>query len=232
MSVENQPAQRIALLAGGTGLTGSALLRVLLAGADYARIHAVTRRPLLLDHPRLANRVVTPEQVPAKLAGTKIHDAFCCLGAPQPRSASPAQLRAVDLELTLAFARAAQSLGATRFVVVSAAGASRAAKPAFLQVKGEMEAALRELRFPSLDILQPGAVLGLRPQTSVAGLMQMLLRPLVNPLLGGSLAALRSISGEDLGAAMAGAARAQRGGVQIYAGSGLRALSHAGQRRS
>src|SRR6478736_8441165 len=88
MSVENQPAQRVALLAGGTGLTGSALLRVLLAGADYARIHAVTRRPLLLDLPRLANRVVTPEQVPAKLAGTKIHDAFCCLGAPQPRSAS------------------------------------------------------------------------------------------------------------------------------------------------
>src|SRR6186713_549941 len=116
MSVENQPAQRVALVAGGTGLTGSALL---------------------LDHPRLANRVLPLEQIPAKLAGTKIHDAFCCLGAPEPRRASAAQLRAVDLELTLAFARAAQSLGATRFVVVSAAGASRSAASAFLKVKGD-----------------------------------------------------------------------------------------------
>jgi len=232
MSVENQPAQRVALVAGGTGLTGSALLRVLLAGDEYARIHAVTRRALLLDHPRLANRVLPLEQIPAKLAGTKIHDAFCCLGAPEPRRASAAQLRAVDLELTLAFARAAQSLGATRFVVVSAAGASRSAASAFLKVKGDMEAALRELRFPSVDVLQPGLVLGLRPQTSAVGLVQMLLRPLVDPLLGGRLAALRTISGEDLGAAMAGAARAQRGGLQIYTGSGLRALSRAGRRRN
>jgi uncharacterized protein YbjT (DUF2867 family) len=232
MSDENQPAQRVALVAGGTGLTGGALLRVLLAGTEYARIHAVTRRALLLDQPRLANRVVPLEQVQAKLAGTKIHDAFCCLGAPEPRSASAAQLQAVDLGLTLAFARAAQSLGATRFVVVSAAGASRTAKSPFLRVKGEMEAALRELRFPSLEVLQPGAVLGLRPQTSVAGLLQMGLRPLVNPLLGGRLAALRAITGEDLAAAMAGAARAQRGGVQILAGAGLRAQSQAGRQRS
>jgi uncharacterized protein YbjT (DUF2867 family) len=232
MSVENQPAQRVALVAGGTGLTGGALLRVLLAGAEYARVHAITRRPLLLDHPRLANRVVAPEQIPAKMAGTKIHDAFCCLGAAEPHHASVAQLRAVDLELTLAFARAAQLLGATRFVVVSAAGASRSAKPAFLRVKGEMEVALRELHFPSLEILQPGTVLGVRAQTSAVALMQMLLRPLANPLLGGRLAALRAISGEDLAAAMAAAARAQRGGVQIHAGTGLRALSQAGQRRS
>ena len=231
MSVEIQPAQRIALVAGGTGLTGSALLRVLLAGAEYARVHAVTRRPLLLDNARLANRVVAPEQMPAKLAGTKIHDAFCCLGAPQPRAATVAQLRAVDLDMSLAFARAAQSLGATRFVVISAAGADPSAAAAFLRVKGEMETALRKLRFPSLDILQPHAVLGLRPQTSVAGLLEMTLRPWVNPLLQGRLDALRAISGEDLAAAMGGAARTQRSGVQIYSGSGLQLLSQARRRQ-
>jgi len=231
MSVEIQPAQRTALVAGGTGLTGSALLRLLLAGAGYARVHAVTRRPLLLDHARLANRVLAPEQIPAKLAGTRIHDAFCCLGAPQPRAATVAQLRAVDLELSLAFARAAQSLGATRFVVISAAGADPSAASAFLRVKGEMETALRTLRFPSLDILQPHTVLGLRPQTSAARMLQMALRPWVNPLLRGRLDALRAISGEDLAEAMGGAARTQRGGVQIYAGSGLRVLSQAMRRQ-
>jgi len=230
MAVEIQPAPRVALVAGGTGLAGGALLRALLAGADYARVHAITRRPLLLDHPRLAIRVLAMDQIPAKLAGTKINDAFCCLGAAQARSASVAELRTVDLESTLAFARAAQALGATRLVVVSAAGASPSAAQPFLRVKGEMELALRELRFPSLDVLQPGAVFGLRPQASATALLQMLLRPAANPFLQGRLAAFRAISGEDLGAAMAGAARVRRGGVQLYAGQALRALSQAGRR--
>lgn len=227
---DNQPAQRVALVAGGTGLTGSALLPVLLAGLDYARVHAITRRPLLLDHPRLANRVLAFEQLPAKLAGTRINDAFCCLGAPRARAADIAELRAVDLALTLTFARAAQALGATRFVVVSAAGADATSSSPFLKVKGEMESALRELRFPALDVLQPGAVLGLRAHDSAANLLQMVLRPALNPLLHGRLAVHRAIAATELAAAMAGAARAQRTGVHLHAGPALRSLSQAGRR--
>lgn len=227
---DNQPAQRVALVAGGTGLTGSALLPVLLAGLDYSRVHAITRRPLLLDHARLANRVLPVDQLPARLAGTRINDAFCCLGASRARAADVAQLRAVDLGLTVAFARAAQALGATRFVVISAAGADAGSANAFLKVKGEMESALRELRFPALDVLQPGAVLGLRPQDTVANLLQMVLRPALNPLLHGRLAMHRAIAATDLAAAMAGAARSQRGGVHFHAGPALRSLSQAGRR--
>ena len=51
MPVEAPIPQRMALVAGGTGLTGRALLKLLLTGSDYARIHAVTRRPVPLDHP-------------------------------------------------------------------------------------------------------------------------------------------------------------------------------------
>jgi len=227
---DNPPAQRVALVAGGTGLTGSALLPVLLAGLDYARVHAITRRPLLLDHPRLANRVVPFEQLPAKLAGTRINDAFCCLGAPRARAADASELRAVDLAQTLAFARAAQALGATRFIVVSAAGADVASTTPFLKIKGEMESELRALRFPALDVLQPGAVLGLRAQDSAAALLQLVLRPALNPLLHGRLAVHRAIAATELAAAMAGAARAQRGGMHLYAGPALRSLSQAGRR--
>lgn len=230
MVVENQPAQRVALVAGGTGLTGSALLPLLLAGVDYSRVHAITRRPLILDHQRLANRVVALEQIPAKLAGTRINDAFCCLGAPRPRKADPAQLRAVDVAMTLTFARAAQALGATRFVVVSVFGADAASAHPFLRAKGEMETALRELRFPAMDVLQPAAVLGLRPQGNVQELLELALRPLLNPLLQGGLAGHRAISAPDLAAAMAGVARSQRSGLHVYSGQTLRGLSQAGRR--
>ena len=230
MPVEAPIAPRMALVAGGTGLTGRALLRLLLTGSDYARIHAVTRRPVPLDHPRLANRILPLEQVQAKLVGIKVNDAYCCLGAPQARRGAVAQLRPVDVDLALCFARAAVSLGATRFVVVSAAGADRNSASAFLRVKGEMESALRELRFPAIDILAPGVVTGLRPQMQFADWLAML-RPLLNPLLPGSLAVRRAVTPDLLAAAMLGAARSQRGGVHVYSGTSLQELAESGLRQ-
>ena len=49
---------RVALLAGASGLVGSRLLPLLLGATEYSRVLALTRRPLLFDHARLANRVV------------------------------------------------------------------------------------------------------------------------------------------------------------------------------
>ena len=227
-----QAPQRVALLAGASGLTGAALLRLLLAGTDYARILALTRRPLLQDHPRLANRVLPLERAQAGLAGQRCTDAFCCIGAPQARRGSYPELKAVDVDLTLAFARAALATGATRFIVVSAAGADRRATRPFLRAKAEMEAGLRELRFAHVDILQPGVVLGVRAQMGVGEMAQLALLPLLNPVLRGSLAARRAIGAEELAAAMLGAARSQRNGIHQYAGTTLQELARRGRSAS
>jgi uncharacterized protein YbjT (DUF2867 family) len=212
-------------------MTGRALLKLLLAGGDYARIHAVSRRPVPLDHPRLANRILPLEQIQARLTGIRVNDAFCCLGAPQARAGTVAELRPVDLELTLAFARTALGLGASRLIVVSAAGADRKAKSAFLRVKGELESSLKELRFPAVDILAPGCVPAVRARMGTGDWLAML-HPLLNPLLQGSLAAHRAVAPPELAAAMVGAARAQRGGVHVYAGASLRELARTGLRRT
>jgi uncharacterized protein YbjT (DUF2867 family) len=232
LAVESQAAQRVALVAGGTGITGAALLRLLLGNNEFARVHAVTRRPLPLDHPRLANRILKFEELGARLAGLRCTDAFCSIGASLGPRASAAQLRQVDVDLVLAFARAAQAAGATRLVVVSAARADRAATPPFQRSKGEMEALLRELRFPSLEILQPGPVLGLRAQATATDMLRLALLPLLNPLLQGGMAPSRAIQATDLAAAMLGAARSQRRGVYCYAGQGLRDLAIAGRRQA
>jgi uncharacterized protein YbjT (DUF2867 family) len=223
-------AQRIALVAGGTGLTGRALLRLLLAGSDYARIHALSRRPVPHDNPRLANRIAPLEQIETKLTGIKVNDAFCCLGAPGARRGTLAQLKP-DLDLTLAFARTALRLGASRLVVISVAGADRNSTVPFLRVKGELESALREVRIPAIDIIAPGVVCAVREQMGVTQWLGML-RPLLNPLLPGSLAVHRALSPADVAAAMLGAARSQRGGVHVHAGTRLGELAVSGRRRS
>lgn len=231
MAEDKRAGTRIALVAGTTGLTGSELLRRLLAGNDYARIYAVTRRPLLLDHARLANRVLPLEQVGAQLKGLRCDDVFCSLGASQARRGSLGELQAVDRDLVAGFARAAQSFGATRCIVVSAFGADPAAANPFLRVKGQMEVALRELRFATLEILRPGRVLGARPQMSLLTALQDLLLPLANPLLLGPLEGRQGIAAGTLAAAMIGAAHAQRAGVHISAGAALRQLSRGAPRR-
>jgi uncharacterized protein YbjT (DUF2867 family) len=221
---------RTALVAGANGLTGSALVRLLVRGNDYARVHALTRRPLPLENPRLSNRILKYEELVARLAGTRCDDAFCCLGAAGGPRASAAELRRVDLELALAFARAARGAGASRLVVVTAAGAAPGARKEFLRAKGELEAALRELRFPALDLLQPGTVVGERPGGGVVDTLRHVVAPLVNLALPGRLAQTRWISGADLAAAMLGAARAQRRGITSYAGRRLQQLTSAGNR--
>lgn len=230
MAAELQSAPRAALVAGASGLTGAALLRLLLRGSDYARVHAITRRALPLDHPRLANRILRFEELGQRLAGLRCQDAFCCLGAPRGPGATTPLLRLVDFEFALEFARAALAAGATRLVVVSAAGADAASATPFLRVKGELEAALRTLGFVSLDILQPGAVTGMRAGDGVPQLLRSAWRPLLNPLLRGGQESRRAISGADLAAAMLGAARTQRRGVYCYAGRSLREFAAAGSR--
>ena len=93
----NEP--RVALVAGASGLTGSALLPLLLREEGFARVLALSRRPLPMEHARLANRILKFDEMERSLKGQRCTDAFCALGAPGGPLASEAQLREVDLRL-------------------------------------------------------------------------------------------------------------------------------------
>lgn len=223
------PQTRAALIAGSTGLTGRRLLDVLLQCGDFARVHALSRRPLPFDHPRLANRILQLEAMDARLAGVNCEVAFCCLGTTLRVAGSDAGLRHVDVDLVMNFACAARLCGAQRFVVLSAAGAATGSRHATLRHKADLEQALRGVGFASLDILQPGPILGLRTQPRFKEMMSSLLLPLVAPFMLGGLAKHRPIEANELALAMLGAARSQRRGTYVYSGRALRTLVRQGE---
>jgi len=197
----------------------------LLAGAsEFTRTYAVTRRPLGREHPRLANRIVQFERLEAQLKGLSAHTAFCCLGASDEDARDPASLRALELEGVLAFARAARAAGVQRFVHLSCAAADARSKDARMRYKAEVERGLEALGFASLDILQPGPLLGMRRHVRLADLGRMLIMPLINPMLTGAREPRRAISATAVAAAMLGAARSGRRGVYRYTYASLRAL--------
>ena len=131
----------------------------------------------------------------------------------------------------LAFARAAKAAGGRRFVVISSVGASATARNFYLRTKGEMEDQLMSLGFESLDILQPSLLLGWRREVRPLEIAAIAAMPLMRPLLRGKYVRYRPISARALGAAMLGASRSGRRGVQRYDWVGLQALARIGATR-
>jgi uncharacterized protein YbjT (DUF2867 family) len=219
------PEPKVVLLAGASGLVGQCALDALLDAPDIARVFAVTRRPLGREHPRLANRIVQFDKLETQLRGMTCHIAVCCLGTTIRQAGSQKAFRQVDVDYVLAFARTAKAAQAQRFVVVSSAGADVAAKNFYLHTKGEMEEAVAKVGFVSLDILQPGPLLGLRRQMRPLEFGALLVMPLVNPFLRGAREAFRGIPAKNVGAAIVGATRSGRRGVNRYTYSGMGALT-------
>lgn len=139
------------LLAGATGLVGGLVLDLL---ADAI---PVTRRPIRGCPGVVADFDDLPPLPPA---GT----AICALGTTRAKAGSDAAFRAVDLQAVLAFARAAQAAGVTHFILVSSVGADPNARLLYPRTKGEVEAALADMNFARLDILQPGLLIGPRSE--------------------------------------------------------------------
>ena len=221
-----ESAGRISLVAGGSGLVGGQLLPLLLQAPQYARVHALSRRPLPFDHPRMANRVVRFEaSLQAQLKGLQCQDAFCCLGTTIRDAGSQAAFRAIDHDLVLEFAQLALACGAERLVVVSALGANAASKNFYLRVKGEMEKAVEGLRFRALDILQPSLLLGARRDLRVLELSAQVAMRLVNPLLLGRWSRFRAIPAATVAAAMCGAACSGRRGTYRYTYEAIRSVA-------
>ena len=216
---------KVALIAGASGLVGGYALTALLGAPEYTRVWALTRRPIGREHPRLANRIVVFERMVDQLKGLVVNDAFCAIGTTIADAGSQEAFRAADVNAVLLFARAARTAGATRFVVVSSVGADSNSKKFYLRTKGEMEEAVADIGFTSVDILQPSLLLGPRKSLRPLEITGRIFAPLINPLLTGTREAYRAISAETVGRAMLGAARAGRRGVYRYTYGDLRRLA-------
>lgn len=175
---------RNVLLAGATGLVGREILSGLLADASIGAVHVLVRRPLGLQHSKLAVHVVEFTALPRLPA---VDEAYLALGTTIKVAGSQAAFRAVDFDANLAVARAAQDAGARRVGLVSAMGANANSSVFYNRVKGELEEALKAIGFDALVIARPSLLIGNREtlgQPSRAGeklamVAGSLLRPLI-----------------------------------------------------
>lgn len=153
---------KTALVAGSTGLVGSALVKLLLQSDRYSSVKAITRSDLQIVHPKL---------IPLKLDYTKLDDhksaleaddVFCCLGTTIAKAKSKEKFRQVDYEFPLKLARISSALNSKQYLLVSALGANKKSCVFYNQVKGEVEEDISKVSFQAVHFFRPSLLLGSR----------------------------------------------------------------------
>lgn len=185
---------RIALV-GATGLVGRAIIEEAVGRADF-RLLALARREVPVPHGATMDVVVAdPAEWGGVLSRFRPEVLISTLGTTIAKMGGDKDaFRAVDFNLVVDTARAAQANGVERCVVVSSVNADPRSKLFYPRVKGEAEQALMKLGFRRLDLLQPGLLRGQRVEDARAlERAAMLASPLTDLLLHGKHRALRSI---------------------------------------
>jgi uncharacterized protein YbjT (DUF2867 family) len=215
--------QAVALVAGATGLVGQAVLAALLADKHYSAVHTVGRRAPTLQHPKLTHHIVDFAALPEL---PRADDVFICLGTTIKVAGSQAAFRAVDYESVVALALAALARGATKLGVVSAMGADAKSRVFYSRTKGEMEAALVSMGYPSLSIAQPSVLAGERAElnqpTRAGEILALHISRWLKPLIPVNY---RSVLAADVAVGLVRAVKAGRPGVQRIASGALQRAS-------
>ncbi len=204
---------RNALVAGGTGLVGTELLRLLAEERRYGRITSLVRRETV-SAGRVDNRVVSFDHLDRSEL-PEVDDAYCCLGTTRRVAGSDDAFRKVDFDYVLAYARAAQRAGAVRFLLVSATGANVESRFLYTRVKGQVEAAISTLGFQVVGIARPSFLIGRRARARGGETAALVLSHAVTPFMVGPLRRFRPIEARTVAAGLIHLAFNAREGVSV-----------------
>lgn len=204
-----------ALIAGATGLVGSHLLHLLLKDPYYEKIWVLTRRSLKIQNKKIEEIVSDFNDLEGTLGEVETNHVFCCLGTTMKKAGSREAFRKVDFEFPLEIARIMHSKGASKFLLISAIGASSNSMFFYNQVKGEVEEALQKLNYPALLIFRPSLLLGDRSEERTGEDVAKKIYRYIDWLFIGPFKKYKGIPAESVAAAMLKKAKTEQPGTVI-----------------
>nr|XP_008506591.1 PREDICTED: oxidoreductase HTATIP2 isoform X1 [Equus przewalskii] len=147
---------------GASGETGRVLLKEILEQSLFSKVTLIGRRKLTFDEDAYKNvnqEVVDFEKLEDYASAFEGHDVgFCCLGTTRSKAGAEGFVR-VDRDYVLKSAELAKAGGCKHFNLLSSKGADKSSNFLYLQVKGEVEARVEELKFDRYSIFRPGVLL-------------------------------------------------------------------------
>ncbi len=176
------------IVAGGSGLVGSELVKQLLDSPSIEHVYALVRKPLVFQSHKL-ECLVTPDLLIHTWDEDKVAPTlgFICLGTTLKQAGSKSGLEKVDYELVCQVAQEMKVLGVKKIAVVSSLGASIRSFSHYLRCKGKMEQAIRQVGFEHITFVRPGPLVGLRDTPRRGEIITNGLLKVLRPLLIGRL---------------------------------------------
>lgn len=145
-----------ALVIGATGATGKDLVKQLCQDSDFDEIDIFVRRRSDFHNEKVKAHLVDfdhPEEWKHLVKGDV---AFSCLGTTLKSAGSKENQKVIDYDYQFNFARAAKENNVQDYILVSAYGASPDSKIFYSRIKGELEEAVKNLKFEKTTIFKPG----------------------------------------------------------------------------
>ena len=181
------------LVVGATGLVGSTFVSHWQPDNPGDELHILGRRDAVAPNDGKVH-IADVQDWPDTIASIAPDIVFCALGTTIAKAGSKKAFRAVDLELVAAVAEAAKQAGARQFILISSTMANAKASGFYLRTKGEAEAAVGAQQFDRLDIIRPGLLRGDRKDFRAGERLAILLSPVTDRLMQGSLRKYRSVA--------------------------------------
>ena len=189
------------IVLGSTGLIGKHLLNYL--GEKDLSVIAITRRPIE-DIPKNASPMIIDfDEFLDQGHLPHCEHIYICLGTTIKKAGSQESFKKVDLDYCLGFAKKARESGATKISLVTSVGANADSKNFYLETKGKLENEIKAMGFDSVNIFQPGLLLGNRDEIRPLEFLGQYGSFLLNMVLFGSLKKYRSIEASKVANAMA-----------------------------
>src|SRR6218665_2915498 len=145
-----------ALVIGATGATGKDLVNQLSNDPEFEQIDIFVRRRSDFHNDKITAHIVDfdhPEEWKHLVKGDV---AFSCLGTTLKTAGSKENQKVIDYDYQFNFAKVAKENQVEDYILVSAYGANPDSKIFYSRIKGELEEAVKNLKFEKTTIFKPG----------------------------------------------------------------------------
>ncbi|MFO7671979.1 MAG: NAD-dependent epimerase/dehydratase family protein [Bacteroidales bacterium] len=194
--------QKTAILLGSTGLTGSLLLKRLIADESYSTIKLFSRRPSGNRSPKIEEYIGDVLHLEHFKKDFTADDVFCCVGTTSVKTKDRTLYRAIDFGIPFAAAKLSRENNIPTYLVISSMGANQKSKIFYSRTKGEMEQAVLDQKIPNTYILRPSLILGDRNERRIGESIGAIVMKLTDVLLVGKLKKYRAIEADCVASAM------------------------------
>jgi uncharacterized protein YbjT (DUF2867 family) len=163
--MEEVDRNKVAVIAGASGLVGGHLLNFLIDSKDYDLIRVITRKKLSIINDKVKQYIIdfdNPDSYKNLIQGD---DLFLCLGTTMKKAGSQSAFHKVDYTYTTDLAKCGAVNGISNIFLISAMGANSKSLFFYNRVKGDAENYIGQLsQYESLHFFRPSLLLGERTE--------------------------------------------------------------------